>query len=137
MAKKKKTIAALVNDAADLMQKLVRLKARDDLGYVRCVTCGVVKQWNDGMQGGHYIERAWLSTKLLEDNIHPQCASCNGGLGGKPKGNLRAYTLYMIDTYGRDFVEELEAMKHTTKKYVRYEVEDIIKELREQIRGLE
>jgi hypothetical protein len=41
MAKKTKTIAKEVDDVAKLMQKLVRLKAADDNGYVKCCTCGM------------------------------------------------------------------------------------------------
>ena len=37
--KKKKTIAALVEDAAKLLQKIRRLEEADDNGYCRCVSC--------------------------------------------------------------------------------------------------
>ena len=135
-AGKPKTIAKLVDEAAVLTQKLVKLKAADENGYVSCVTCGYTDHWKS-MQGGHFIERKWLATKLMEENIHPQCPSCNGGLGGKPKGNLIAYTLYMEDTYGREFVEELERLKHQSKKYYKNEVNEIIIELKRQIKELE
>lgn len=134
MAKKKtKTIAKLVDEAAELTQKIVRLEARDENGYVSCVTCGKTRQWNDGMQGGHFIGRKWLATKLMKENIHPQCSCCNGPL----KSNPVQYTLFMIDTYGRDFVDELEVLKHQSRKYYRSEVMEIIKNLRERIRELE
>ena len=137
MTKKKKTIAKLVDDAAVVLQKLVRLKAADPhTGLVRCRTCGVSKHWKE-MQGGHFISRKWTATKILEENIHPQCPSCNGGFGGKDKGNLIEYTLYMQDTYGRDFVEELKRLKHQTKKYCRADVEAQIAEWKSQIKELE
>lgn len=123
MAKRKtKSIAKLVEDAAVLMQLLVRVKAADDNGYVSCVTCGATRHYKDGMQGGHFIGRKWLATKLMEENIHPQCSCCNGPL----KGNTIQYTLYMQDTYGREFVEELETLKHKSRKYHRAEVANII-----------
>lgn len=134
MAKRKpKTISKLVDEAATLLQLLVRIKAADDNGHVSCVTCGVTRHYKDGMQGGHFISRARLSTKLLEENIHPQCSRCNGPL----KGNMIAYTLFMTDTYGREFVDELTYLSNTTKKYYKNEVEEIKKELNEQIRGRE
>ena len=40
MAKRKKlTIAGEIEKAAVTMQKLVRMKAADDNGYVSCITC--------------------------------------------------------------------------------------------------
>ena len=128
MPKKKKTIAKLVDEAAVLMQKLVRLKAADVDGYCKCVTCGVVKHWKE-MQGGHFIGRKWTATKVLEENIHPQCPGCNGPL----KGNMVSYTLYMQDMYGREFVEELQRLKTQTRKYTRAEAAGLIEELKVRI----
>jgi len=129
---KKKTIATLVNDAATLLQKLVRMKAADSNGYASCVTCGVTRHWKE-LQGGHFISRRFTAHKLLEENIHPQCAGCNGPL----RGNPIPYTLFMEDMYGREFVEELEATKGITKKYSRPEILEIIEELRVQVNDLE
>lgn len=127
MNKKRKSIARLVEDAAVILQRIVRIKAADENGYVSCVTCGVTRQWNDGMQGGHFISRRYTAHKLTEENIHPQCQKCNGPL----RGNQILYTTYMIDTYGREFVDDLERTKGQTKKYTRPEIEQIIQELRE------
>ena len=124
---KRKSIASLVEEAAVILQRIVRMKAADENGYVSCVTCGVTRQWNDGMQGGHFISRRYTAHKLTLENVHPQCARCNGPL----RGNNVQYTLYMIDMYGRDFVEELERTKGQTKKYTRPEIEAVIQELRD------
>ena len=132
MAKKTKSIAKLVEEAAVLLQKLVRLKAMDENGYVSCVTCGTTRQWNDGMQGGHFISRKWLALKLEEENVHPQCSCCNGPL----RGNPIQYTIFMIDTYGREKVEEMERLKHESRKFYRAEVKDITQDLKEQIKEL-
>jgi len=134
MAKKKKSIAKRVEDVAVLIQKYVRLKAADDDGWVTCVTCGVVRQWNDQMQGGHFIERSYLGTKLLEENINPQCSTCNGPFGGTASSNPIQYTFYMEDTYGREFIEELEVLKQESRKYYTQEVEDLKKEYQEKIK---
>lgn len=132
MSRKRKTIAALVNEAATILQKIVRIKAADGNGYASCVTCGVTKHWKE-LQGGHFISRRYTAHKLLEENIHPQCGGCNGPLGSNPV----AYTLYMVDTYGRDFVDWLEDTKGQTKKYSRPEIEGIIADLKDQLRELE
>ena len=133
MAKRKtKTIAKLANDAAVLLQKLVRMKAADDGGYCQCVTCGVSKHWKE-MQGGHFISRRYTATKLLEENIHPQCYGCNGP---RAKDGIVTveYTNYMADTYGREFVDDLLVLKNTTKKYTRDEIAEISAEFKERVK---
>lgn len=133
MAKKKpKSIAKIVEEAAVLMQLYVRLKAADENGYVKCFTCGVVKHYKE-MQGGHFISRKWLATKLMEENIEPQCQCCNGPL----RGNMIQYTLGMIEKRGKDFVEYLEKLKHESRKYYRAEAEEIKADLRVKIKELE
>lgn len=137
MAKsKRKTISKLVEEAAVLLQKLVRMKAADDSGYCKCVTCDTVKIWNDGMQGGHFIDRGHMMTKLLEENIHPQCAYCNSKFSNQ--GIVKArYTIYMQEMYGADFVDEMLATKGQEKKYYRDEVEKIIRIFKAQIKEQE
>ena len=125
---KPKSIARLLNDCAELVQKLVKLKAADENGNLSCVTCQKRLHWSDA-QGAHFISRKWTATKIMEENIHPCCARCNGPLGG----NMIAYTLYMQDMYGRDFVEELQRMKHSPKKWNRAELMDLIEHYRAEV----
>ena len=102
MAKSKTQV--LRKKALELLQRLSRLKAADDNGYCTCVTCGVVRQWDDAMQGGHFIAKGNGGTNewaLVEENVHPQCAGCNGF--GMRYGNAEtAYTLYMNILYTSD-----------------------------------
>ena len=123
--RKPKSIAALVNDAATRLQRIVRLKAADENGYATCVTCGQVEHYKD-MDGGHFISRVYTAHKLCEEQIHPQCRRCNNWLNG----NQVPYTLFMIETYGQDFVEHLEATKRETKKYSRPEIMEIIEDMK-------
>ena len=132
--KKAKSIAKLVESAAELLQLLVRLKACDDNGYCTCVTCGITRHYKDSMQGGHFISRKWLATKIMVENVNPQCASCNGPF---KRGAPIEYTLYMEDTYGREFVDELLALKHESRKYYRAEVEEIITDFKAQIKDIQ
>lgn len=128
---KKKTIAGLADECAVLLQKLVRMKAADSNGYCQCVTCGVKKHWKE-IQGGHFIERGRLATKLMEENIHPQCPGCNC-FKMKTASGVLDYRRYMVETYGADFVEELEQISKQTKKYNRPELEDLKAELKQRI----
>ena len=129
---KQRSIASLVNQAAELMQRLVRIKAADDNGLCRCVTCGKVDHWKD-MDGGHFIKRTYTAHKLLEENIHPQCRRCNRFMDGEGA----AYSLYMIDMYGREFVDRLEQTKREPVKYRRVEIVEIIAELKQRVKAAE
>jgi len=130
---KPKTIAKVVDDTAVLLQKLVRMKAADDNGYCSCVTCGVTKKWNDGIQGGHFIDRRHLFTKIVEENIHPQCSYCNSHMSnqGIVKGR---YTIYMQDMYGFDFVADLLDTKGQTVKYYKTQVLETMEDFKAQIK---
>jgi len=134
MAKKKPpTIAQEVEKAAVLLQKLVRLKAADENGMVSCVTCGVTRKWNDEMQGGHFFERGRLATKLMVENVHPQCAGCNC-FKMKTTGGVLQYRRYMVEMYGEKGVDELEVLSRNIKKYNRAEVADIKADFQKQIK---
>jgi len=135
MAKKKKKvkpIGKLKEEAAELLQMLVRLKASDDQGYCSCVSCGITKHFKD-MQGGHFIPRGNSATLLMEENIHPQCFGCNH-FGMKYHDAEKQYTLHLIDTYGREIVDELISLKGQVHKWYRPDLEDQIQEFKAQIK---
>lgn len=125
---KQRSLASLSEEAAKLLQRLVRLKAADELGYASCVTCGKTESWKD-LDGGHFVPRAHKKHKLREENIHPQCRYCNR----YRHGALAEYTLYMIDMYGRDFVEWLWETKTDIHKLTREDLLAEIAELKRQI----
>ena len=133
MAAKKKSVGKLTDHIARKLQLLVRLKAADDHGFCNCVTCGAFGNYKD-MQGGHFIPRGITATKLMEENIHPQCSTCNGHEMQHGDGEER-YKLYMCDMYGRDFVEELlfEQRAKRAIKHSRCELEDLLSDINKQI----
>ena len=93
--------------------QFIRCKSADAGGYVRCVTCGQSHHWKD-MDAGHFVSKArGSSIYFVEENIHPQCQRCNRFL----EGNKHLYTLYMIDMYGREKVEELELLARQTESW--------------------
>lgn len=126
--KKQKTVAKLREEAAVLLQKLVRMKAADENGLASCVTCGKRQHYKE-MDGGHFISRKWTATKLVEENIHPQCKGCNQYASGRHDD----YSLFMVDTYGIEMVRELNDKKRELCKQNRIELEDIKVELKIRI----
>ena len=47
------------------------------------------------------------------------------------------YRDYMVEMYGEEFIEELRQKSREVKKWDRYELEDMYKEINEQIKELE
>ena len=131
-ARKTKTTGKLKQEAATLLQKLVRMKYATNEGFCECVTCNKVQHWKE-MDGGHFVSRGHNSTLLVEENIHPQCKGCNG----YRKGNIDSYSLFMIDTYGLDAMRELIASKHHPRKFTAIELQDLIAEYKCRIKEQE
>jgi len=130
---KKKALPKLKNQALELIQLLVRVKAADDNGYCKCVTCDTVSQWNDGMQGGHFISRGKTKWCLVEENIHPQCRDCNG-FGMKYHNKEAVYTIYMQEMYGHEFVQNMLDTQGEVIKLSRFDLEHSIADFKEQIK---
>jgi len=130
---KTKTLAKVLDDTAVLMQKYVRLKDfAFNGGYCKCVTCGKTGHWKE-FDGGHWISRTYTKHKIAESNIHPQCKGCN-----RFSHKIHEeYTMFMIDYYGKDFVDEMIATKREVMKYDRQELLDIQKDLKQKIKELE
>lgn len=136
---KKKTLRALIDDVAKLLQKHVRLKAAvaaDKNGFIECVSCNKWFHWKD-MQGGHWIERGKQATKIMEENIHPQCKGCNQ-YGMRHRTHVReTYSRFMRDMYGDSFCDQMLVDSRKPIKYFRPDLEDMVKELRRKNRELE
>ena len=138
MAKAKrsqKTNAKLLDDCATLLQRIVRMKAaiHGKSPIITCVTCGAKKHWKE-MHGGHWISRTWSKHKVCEENIHPQCPGCNTF---KPERVADDYTLYMINMYGKDWVEEMITSKREVCKRPRADILELKQELKDRAKELE
>jgi hypothetical protein len=122
--KVKPSLPALQAKADKAMSTYIRLKYADHAGMVTCVSCGKVLPWQDA-HCAHYIGRAAKATRWLEENLHPACPGCNVY---RKEFHMREYTLFMIDTYGRDFLDQLKELgrKVLTGSQVRELAEEAI-----------
>lgn len=118
------------------LQLLTRMKAADDNGIAQCVTCGKRDHYKN-MQGGHFIPRGHTKWCLDQRNVWTQCRYCN--LWGMKSGGTaaQAYTLFMIDQVGQDFVDEMIRTKSEPVKLYKSDYEEILAELNEQLRQQE
>jgi len=115
------------------IQLLVRISAADDNGYCHCVTCQD-KQYYKDMDGGHFIAKGTSSYWALElDNVHPQCKGCNG-FGMRYGIAAQQYLLWMLDNYGREFVENMLATKSNVKKMYKADYVAMLSEFKKLIK---
>ena len=124
------SIAKEVDKVAKDLQRLVRMKAADKDGFCRCVSCGVLKHWKE-MDGGHFISRSKLATKLETTNVHPQCKRCNGF---STSTTVLDYRDYMVDMYGKEWVEWLRKESQKIKKWTREELLETHLEIKKQLK---
>lgn len=122
--------------ALRLLQQLVRMKAADDNGMARCVSCNKLVHYKDA-DGGHWLPKGASSRWALEEcNVHLQCKGCNS-FGMRYGTASQAYTLHMIDMYGKDHVDHMIATKNQVHKLYKADYDDMIKEFRAQIKEQE
>lgn len=108
--------------------KLIRLRDSGSNGMCKCVTCSKILHYTEA-NASHYIH----GLNFIEDNQHASCARCNLFLSG----NLAKYTLYMIDRYGRERVDELHQEGHNPHKYLVSELKDMRERYKQTIKNLE
>ena len=114
---KKKSPAQLKKELTKLSHDFIRERDSKRKGIIagNCFDCGL---WVEGQQfqAGHF-ESDSTGGALLRyhpHNIHGQSGGCNMAYSQeRVKIN---YTLKMIDTYGRDYVEKLRQLKNKTIK---------------------
>lgn len=94
------------------------------LGQCVCVTCGKVDSWDSGIKGihtGHFVASRRTSILLEEENVAPQCSSCNFYRSGAPTEFRR----WMEAIRGLDVIERLEQLKTKSVTFDRDELVDM------------
>lgn len=127
---------------APLFQKMIRAEAGADprqyvtavvdgqiqqverrIGQCVCITCGKVGAWDSGIRGfhtGHFAASRRNSILLEEDNVKPQCASCNYYRSGSPA----EFRMFMEATAGISVIERLQALKRQSVSFSRDDLVD-------------
>jgi hypothetical protein len=132
-SKKLESLPKLKNKVMTAFQRLVRLKWADDEGYCTCVTCGVIRHFSDNMHAGHFLPRSSSKWALDQRGCAPQCAGCNMFKMNSSGVASQQYTIWMIDRYGREFVDHMIATKGDAVKRTRADYLEILDEIKEQI----
>jgi hypothetical protein len=128
-------LPSLIEKADRITSQYIRRKFADHAGNVTCITCGKVLHWKEA-HCAHFIGRSAKATRWLEENLHPACCGCNTY---RKEFHMREYTVYMVDMYGRAFVDELREMerKVLSASQVRDLANEAIEEFSNGLRYLE
>lgn len=106
------------------------------LGECVCVTCGLIKSWDSGIKGmhtGHFLASRRNAILFEEDNVAPQCSSCNYFRSGAPQ----EFRQWMVEVRGIETVERLERLKTETRTFTRDELVDMRIEFSARLKAAE
>lgn len=122
---------ALIKKLDIVFSKFIRMRDSHDSVF-NCCSCGQIKLFEQA-DAGHFINRRWMATRWMEENVHAQCRSCNRF----DEGNAVGYTMFMIDKYGEERVRYLQSIKNAGYHYTDFEVELLIKEYKAKLKALQ
>lgn len=97
-------------------------------GYFECISCGQTKP-KDQLHAGHFYASTFTAVRWDERNVNGQCAGCNVF----KHGNLLNYRKGMIEKWGQQVVDELEALHNKPFKLDREWLEEKIEYYKNQI----
>ena len=98
---------SLQEQADAVFSTLIRQKAADEHGIVKCYTCDHWALWSF-LYAGHFITRGHLAVRYDPMNVKPNCYECNGPLNG----NVKVFEKNLIAEHGADAVAFLHQHKH-------------------------
>lgn len=123
-----KTYKRLKADLWAVFSEWTRKRFADHDGIVSCVTCGVRRRWNDGIDAGHFVSRSRLATFVHPENVAPQCKNCN-----RWGGNLASYAAWGVNRYGMDWPARMVALSKVPTKLSRADLIERIAEFEKKI----
>lgn len=106
-----------------IFSKFIRARDADWRGSCRCISCGAIRNYKDGIDAGHYIDQGSdYALKFDEINVNAQCSNyCNR----MKSGNKILYRIGLVRKYGEEAVKKLEQahfFKTTKKKMCQFEL---------------
>lgn len=120
MARKKGARSLLVAKLDRYFSKYIRSKDADHAGFVECYTCGKRKQWRE-VDAGHFQTRAKYSTRWDEQNVKPQCKSCNMSNGG----HQYLFAKHLDRQYGEGTADEVVMRGNQIRKFTDEELQSM------------
>nr|DAI02918.1 MAG TPA: NinG recombination protein [Bacteriophage sp.] len=121
----------LVKKLDRLFSLYIRLRDAMPNGYVRCISCGKIKTFDD-VDCGHFYSRTHMATRFDEDNCNAECKFCNRFSAD----HLIAYQTNLIRKIGISRFEKLGLKAKSTCHWLDSELEDRIKYYSQKVNEL-
>lgn len=128
---KKPKVSNLKRTADRVFSEIVRRSAANEDGYAQCVSCNLWLHWTDG-DAGHFCSRKHNNTRYDKRNVQFQCRSCNRFYEGKKY----EFGKWLVEKYGEDIIDELNQLAHQPKRFKVLELQELIEELRKELKEL-
>lgn len=124
-------LQTLVNDLDIVFSRYIRLKDADLYGNIICYCCGDKLNWKmaDAM---HFIPRAHMYTRFMEENVHAGCQQCNRFKSGE----LALYARH-LERDRNGSVEMLQEHSRIVYKYDRTELKSLVAEYSRKLKQLQ
>lgn len=136
--KEPKETAPKVKRKPNLVKKLdkvfslyVRLRDAMPNGYVRCISCGKIKKFED-VDCGHFHSRTHMATRFDEDNCNAECKFCNRFSAD----HLIAYQRNLIQKIGQQRFDIMNVKAHSTRHWLDSELEERISHYKAEVKRL-
>jgi hypothetical protein len=111
-----KTVSQLEEDCRKIVQKMARIRDRND----GCISCHVGPNYGGQWHGSHYRSHGGCSSLQFNLwNIHKSCAQCNWFKGGNREGYIQG--LLSKPGYGRERIDWLDSQpksKRFSREYL-------------------
>jgi hypothetical protein len=120
-----------------IFSQYIRLRGCNEEGWGECYTCGRLRHYKE-VDCGHFITRAKLNTRWMEENCQFQCKQCN--MNG---GQQYVFGKKLDEQYGEGTAERILQLSNKTKKWSVPELEEMCRHYRKRVneikaqRGLE
>lgn len=112
----------LVRKLDKIFSLYIRLRDAMPNGYVRCISCGKIKMFDD-VDCGHFYSRTHMATRFDEDNCNAECKACNRFSAD----HLIGYQTNLIHKIGMNRFERLGVKAKSTCHWLDCELEERIK----------
>lgn len=126
---KRMALIEKLDNTFSLLVRVMNSIRRDDGGHlIQCYTCEKWGKFSE-MQCGHYIPRQHIGTRFLLDNCRPQCIECNV----EKRGNIEVFKKKLeLDAPG--IIDKLERIKKSVVKYSDSELEEMLINIKEELK---
>lgn len=121
----------LVKKLDRIFSRYIRLRDAMPNGYVRCISCGQIKKFED-VDCGHFHSRTHMATRFNEDNCNAECKFCNRFSAD----HLIAYQRNLIKKIGQQRFDLLNAKAHSACHFLNSELEEMIDYYKKEIKKL-